>query len=420
MSARGCPLRGELLRSPWWLPYRLRWRSGRAARLRRHRRRYLKPGIRWTGGSSSSSTRQHFQGAAAERNLTASSAATCRIMLWDQANSTCSPAANPSLRKGTAALAIRPQDPLGATFDEVYSGSFFYVLWNDQFYQDPEMACAPTSNSCSSPWGHSKGMLAWDENGAGFVMQVTTPSWPASGSKNAPRQTDGNTLGCVKDDDVLVGRHFLSLKLTKDDLVKVLHALGNASVVTDPANGQIVKNGGPQDVQDLVTQLGTKSTSKSATVDTLSSGVELISKPSRLHVPTLADGIGLARPRPTPNRDVVDKSCNSIDGCDNQYHLLGPIPPATGKGQYRSTGQWNEQAIELKGGLGKDRNHAKIGVSLSGERTLSIFGDMIQQGAISGDRYDRSQNGRGGLFYVIDNADLFNSVTDLVAGDTAE
>src|SRR5947199_2640123 len=37
--------------------------------------------------------------------------------------------------------------------------------------------------SCSSPWGHSKGVLAWNDAGEGFVMQVSTPSWPASGSE---------------------------------------------------------------------------------------------------------------------------------------------------------------------------------------------------------------------------------------------
>ena len=41
---------------------------------------------------------------------------------------------------------------------------------------------------------------------------------------------------------------FSHLKLTKDDVVKVLTALQNASVVTDPHNPQIVKNGGPADI----------------------------------------------------------------------------------------------------------------------------------------------------------------------------
>src|SRR5271167_5276619 len=98
------------------------------------------------------------------------------------------------------------------------------------------------SESCGAPWGHSKGMLAWNDAGDGLVMQVSTPSWPAAGSATFPRKTDGNTLGCVKDNDVQVSQHFFALRLTKDDLVKVLMALNNASIVTDPKNPQLVNN----------------------------------------------------------------------------------------------------------------------------------------------------------------------------------
>ena len=93
---------------------------------------------------------------------------------------------NPSLQKGTDCLGDTLTDPVGATFDQVYNGSFYYVLWNDQFYGDPMKTKA-------APWGHSKGMVSWNENGEGFVMQVSTPSWPASGNKASPRRNDGNT-----------------------------------------------------------------------------------------------------------------------------------------------------------------------------------------------------------------------------------
>jgi hypothetical protein len=43
--------------------------------------------------------------------------------------------------------------------------------------------------------------------------------------------------------------------------------------------------GGPGDTQSIVNRLGNKSDSKSSTNETLSSGVSVISKPSRLHVP---------------------------------------------------------------------------------------------------------------------------------------
>jgi hypothetical protein len=56
-------------------------------------------------------------------------------------------------------------------------------------------------------------------------------------------------------------------------------------VVTDPNNLQIASNGGPADVRDLVDGLGVKSTSADVVQSTLSSGVKLISKPSKLNVP---------------------------------------------------------------------------------------------------------------------------------------
>jgi len=116
-------------------------------------------------------------------------------------------------------------------------------------------------------------MLVWDNTGNGFVMQVTTPSWPAAGSKKNPRTNDGNTLGCIDDDNVLVSQHFFALKLNKQDVVNVLRGLQNASVVTDPKNVQIVSNGGPSDVQALVNSLGTRSKSDDVIQSTLSSGV---------------------------------------------------------------------------------------------------------------------------------------------------
>src|SRR6266540_247030 len=189
----------------------------------------------------------------------------------------------PALQLSTECAGEGTNDPLGATFDEIYNGSFFYVLWNDQFYGDPRIAGC--SKSCGSPWGHSKGLIAWNEAGEGVVLQVTTPSWPAAGSKTHPRKTDGNTLGCVDDNDVLVSQHFFALKLTRDDLVKVLGALANASVATDPKNKQIAKIGGPAGVQKLAKSLGVKSKAAVAVREELSTGVEVISKPSALNVP---------------------------------------------------------------------------------------------------------------------------------------
>jgi hypothetical protein len=66
-------------------------------------------------------------------------------------------------------------------------------------------------------------------------------------------------------------------------------------------------------------------------------------------------------------------------------------------------------------------NHAKLGVSNSGATPYAIFGDLNQQGAISGDQKNcqRSQNGRGGLFFVLNNKTLHDDLQDLLDGNTA-
>jgi hypothetical protein len=93
----------------------------------------------------------------------------------------------------------------------------------------------------------------------------------------------------------------------------------------------------------------------------------------------------------------------------------GPVEIAT-------TGRWNGTSFGLRGGIPSgDANHAKIGVSTSGNHHYAIFGDMNQEGALSGNESvcGGSQNGRGGLFFVIDNATLATSVSDLIHGETA-
>jgi hypothetical protein len=313
-------------------------------------------------------------------------------------------------------------DPIGATFDGVYTKSVHYVIWNDQFYGDPEIkGCGkgPKGN-CNSPWGHSKGMLAWNDPGEGFVMQVSTPSWPGAGSKDFPRkEKDGNTLGCVADNDVLVSQHFFALRLTKDDLVKVLKGLQNASVATDPTNRQIVNNGGPADVQELVKNLGTRSDKNVATKETLSTGVVLISKPSHLNVPpwqmvsALLNRVPLRTATWWARPQIPTTTPSSKIKCwDKDLGKPGTVEIAT-------SGQWEGTKFSLKGGPSSDFNHAKFAVSTAGDKHYTIFGDLNQQGTLSGAKCDSSQNGRGGLFYVVESKELNAEVSQLIEGDTA-
>ena len=71
-------------------------------------------------------------------------------------------------------------------------------------------------------------------------IQVTTPSWPGIGSKKFDRKA-GNTLGCIKKpNNIQNAQHFFALKLSKEDLPKVIDALANASVVTDVQELELV------------------------------------------------------------------------------------------------------------------------------------------------------------------------------------
>lgn len=323
-----------------------------------------------------------------------------------------------TLKQGGGCAGNTASDPIGATFDQVYRGTFSYVIWNDQFYDDPKIKGC--TKECGAPWAHSKGMVAWNSAGEGFVMQVSTPSWPASGNVKSPRK-DGNTLGCVTVDDVEFSQHFFALKLTKEDLVKVLGAMANSGVVTDTKNPQIVKNGGPPDVQTLVKTLGVKSKSAIALHEELSTGVELISKPAALMVPpwqmvsSFLKGVSLRTATwwAPASETIPSTTAATKMGCwSNTLGKPGAVEIAT-------SGRWADQDIGLEGSKGPNSNHAKIGVSTSGTDHLAIFGDMNQDGDISGTKCGSSQNGRGGLFFVVNNPDLWKSVGSLIKGDSA-
>jgi len=320
------------------------------------------------------------------------------------------------LGKGKDVLGSSLNDPLGATFGQVYLAKKppFFVVWNDQLYGHP----LPIG---SSPWGHSKGMVAWDEHGEGFILQVSTPSWPGAGNKKNPRLKDGNTLGFVNDDNIEVSQHFFALKLKGNDLAYVLSALYNASVCTDPSNPVLVNNGGDAHIRTLVKVLGKKQKHKDVLNKKLSSGVRLISKPSYLHVPPWQlvsaelGGVDLrvaswwARPK-----IYSTTRKKSTPGCwDKSLGKPGAVEIAT-------TGSWSSVGtLGLTGGPGAKYNHAKLGVSTSGSKHYSIFGDMNQQGSLLKAKAKSSQNGRGGLFFVLEDKNLHKSMTSLLKGHSA-
>jgi hypothetical protein len=162
-----------------------------------------------------------------------------------------------------------------------------------------------------------------------------------------------------------------------------------------------------------------KSKARTALLEELSSGVELISKPSALNVPpwqmvsSLLKGVSLRTATWWANPKIDSTTANTRIGCwSDTLGNPGAVEIAT-------TGQWAGQVIGLTGVRGPDSNHAKIGVSTSGAEHYVIFGDMNQQGRVSGGNCASSQNGRGGLFYVIDDQELSKSLASLIKGDGA-
>jgi len=91
-------------------------------------------------------------------------------------------------------------------------------------------------------------------------------------------------------------------------------------------------------------------------------------------------------------------------------HLEKPGPVAIAL-----TGGWDGREIVLKA----PSNHAKIGVSTDADNPFAIFGDLNQQGTLTPPNCAQSQNGRGGLFYVVKNKPLSKSLIELLGGDTA-
>lgn len=322
-----------------------------------------------------------------------------------------------TLRQGDQCVGDTPADPLGATFEQVFEGPYFYVVWNDQFKGDPVVSCG---ESCSKPWAHSKGMVAWNEAGEGFALQVSTPSWPGAGSKSYARKA-GNTLGCIDNgNNIMVSQHFFSVRLTKSDLLEVLKGLQNAQVVTYPhGNPQIVRNGGPADVQALVNGLGKSSNSQTVTKVQLSTGVQLISKPAALKVPpwqmvsAVMDKTPLRVATWWQQNRIFSTAASTVIKCWDSKQLGN-----SGAVEIATTGQFGGQVFGLEGGPYVSGNHAKIGVSTDVARPFSIFGDMNQEGGLRVD-CDAAQNPRGGLFYVVEDQDLFQSLTGLLKGSTA-
>ena len=316
------------------------------------------------------------------------------------------------LRDGAGLIGTSFDDPVGATFNEIYSSGLNFIVWNDQLYGDPRLKCG---ENCTGRWGHSKGIVAWDEAGNGLVLDVSTPDWPGAGSKAVPRPRDGNTLGCEHaTNNMLFGQHFFALKLSPADTGLVLDALVHSSVVTDPANPQIARLAGPPELVAKASQLGHIATATDYTDVTLSSGIRLISKASDLWVPPWQ--LISARLNGVPLRTATWRAGPPIPTTTSKTKI-GCWRPSLGKPgavEIATTGKWAGRTMPMSAGA----SHAKLGVSLDASQPFTVFGDMNQQGSLTG-KCGSSQNGRGGMFFVLTDPQLYASMRQLLEGGTA-
>ena len=270
-------------------------------------------------------------------------------------------------------------------------------------------------------------MLAWNETARASSCRCRRRRGPAPAASVSRKS--GNTLGCVKTNNNLVAsQHFFALKLNKEDLLEGAAGDAKRERRHRSDNRQIAQNGGPPEIRDAAEELGKKPHEKlrhkkpddlKIIQTQLTADVMLISKPSNAERAALADGVGAARRRLRAHRHMVGLAADLLDQEVDQDRLLGGHVEVRQKSPgdviIAKNGTFGGRPLGLIGG----QNHAKVGVVTSGRTSFSIFGDLNQQGTINPvkGKCDASQNGRGGMFFVVKNDELFKTLSDMLEGE---
>jgi hypothetical protein len=92
--------------------------------------------------------------------------------------------------------------------------------------------------------------------------------------------------------------------------------------------------------------------------------------------------------------------------------LLGLVVKRPGASEIATSGEDDHPLVSKAGS-----NHGKIGVSIERKALLDLWGHE-SAGSVTGS-CDSSQNGRGGLFFVVEDKVLTTDLTNLIGGDTA-
>ena len=336
-------------------------------------------------------------------------------------------------------------DPLSNTLNQVWLlNGIQFQLWNDQWGDGQMHDPNNKSQGCNAPGAHSKGALAYDTDGNGWYLNLSTPYFP-----DMSALPPDNSLGCQIDNNLLLAQHFFCFSLDQQNFEALAAAMTvpNFCALCVPSDscqsvdvattlGQDISLAFAHDSGDgstdnvtvtLQTRGGmpitavlkgdTSNTSPWSLVAT-ALGTDLtvvnywLSEPT---LPTLCAG------------DVWDGSCigsgNTINGSSlyfNDYNVENVLQLTASPSNVTGLPGGNE----ISWSATESENHMKWGISTP--RTTSItnpylcvFGSMNQEGSAGrnacGSSCSSGENGRGGDFFAFSNQALWTSLRNLIS-----
>ena len=211
-----------------------------------------------------------------------------------------------ALRQGSGCAGATLTDPIGATFDQVYNGSFHYLIWNDQFYHDP-VGLGLQGRQLRRALGPLEGTARLERCGRRLRHAGLDAGVAALGQQPVRHaQGEQGQYARLQQLEQQSARQPALLCAQADQQRCLVEVLDGAEECERGDRSrpslQIVQNGGPPDVRKLVDDSENGRTQGRASIikTELSSGVIMISKPSGLACAALADGFVIADSEPTP------------------------------------------------------------------------------------------------------------------------
>jgi len=302
------------------------------------------------------------------------------------------------------------------------------------------------NNICSSPYGHSKGALAYEESGTGFFLQGTTPNWPDPSQKSTY-----TPLGCQLDSNTDLSQSFLGLTLDADTFSEMapyieaarLCSTGTTSCRNGSAGHMIDFNctseqTRAEDWSILDTAFSGTSTSdmhSSTYSGTTSGGVDfkLIAKAEADAIPPwllVASelGVDLGVSSWLDFNYGFASLCSGDDysSATNQMCLVSDdlgISLNENGGAVQSVENALAASFEINGvdlawalwgEFTSIASHAKFAIASEFDNPWFVSGDENNQGWSCSTSCSGSQSGRGGLFFALNNSEVHASIYDML------